>query len=181
MRFCMNRYMSDQASGNVLVIQQKLTANLKTSLVNLLWSQSHDQSVSPVDRFFEACAAMHHRERCVRPALLTATARKHRFGFNAVKLQALFPSFMAPAQQLVEMHDPRSIRVSETHGSGEVEPWKLRHQAIIVPTAKPGIGSAKESRSSLASCSDQRSTDPMITSIEPRIAMMSATLCPLRM
>ena len=28
---------------------------------------------------------------------------------------------------------------------------------------------------------NQRSTEPMITSMEPRIAMMSATLCPLRM
>ena len=120
--------MSDHASGNVLVLQQKLTANLKTSLVNLLWSQSHDQSVSPVDRFFEACAAMHHRERCVRPALLTATARKHRFGFNAVKLQALFPSLMAPAQELMEVHHTGGIRVSEAHGHGEGQPWVRRHQ-----------------------------------------------------
>ena len=47
--------------GNDLVVQQKLTANFKTSLINPLWSQSNQQLIASMHCFVEACAALHDR------------------------------------------------------------------------------------------------------------------------
>ena len=69
--------------GNVLVVAEKLTVNLKTSLINPFWIQSHQQLVAPMHSFPEAGAAVNHGECSVRPAFLVTTSGKHRFGFNS--------------------------------------------------------------------------------------------------
>ena len=69
--------------GNFLVFAKKLTANLKTSLINPFWSQSHEQLVTPMHSFSEAGAAVNHWECSVRPAVLIATSRKYRFSFDS--------------------------------------------------------------------------------------------------
>ena len=126
-----NGHVSDQAMGNFLLVAEKLTVNLKTSLINPLWSQSNDQLISPMHCFVEVGAALHHRECRVGPAFLVSTSRKNSFGFNAIQLQAFFPCLMAPAQQLMEMHDASGVRITEAHGSAEVEPRGSRHQVTF--------------------------------------------------
>ncbi len=126
-----NGHVSDQAMGNFLVVAEKLTVNLKTSLINPFWIQSHEQLVSTMHSFVEAGAAVHNWECSVGKAFLVTTSRENRFSFNAKELQALFPCLMAPAQQLMKMHHAGSIGVAETHCSGEVEPSGSRHQVTI--------------------------------------------------
>ena len=77
---------------------------------------------------------------------------KQRCRLETKAFEALFIGLMAPTQQLLKMHHTSSVRLTETHAAAQ-------HQPIA------GV---------------QRSTEPMITSIEPRIAMMSATFTPFK-
>ena len=91
---------------------------------------------------------------------------KQRGRLEAKALEALFIGLMAPAQfsadRMLEMHHHRAAALKRRF-------WPKRTAA-----AQHNAGTI------LPIAGVQRSTDPMITSIEPRIAMMSATFTPFK-
>ena len=135
---------------------QKVTAHFETAGIQSPGLEHHHQGIASVDGAEEIAAAMHHRQGHVGEALLAATAGKHITRIQAEGLEALLPAFMTPTQQLVKVHHTSSIGVAEANRPFQGQPGRDVQRT-------------------------QRSTDPMITSMEPRMAMMSATLCPLRM
>ena len=61
------------------------------------------------------CAGFNTYLGPLRPAFLAATSRENRCSFHPIELKALLPGFVAPTQQLMEMHHTGSIGVAEAH------------------------------------------------------------------
>ncbi len=99
------------------MIQLEAIAHLKAPWIEPLRGNQNLEMITPVHRPQEVGAAVHHWQCDLRPLLLAAAARKDLTSFSAVTLQALLPGFMAPAQQLMEMHHAGCIGVAEAHRS----------------------------------------------------------------
>ena len=128
--------MADQTDRHINTIQLKPGLHLEASGVDSSWFDPHLQLITAVQRPQEIRFAMHHWQRGVGPMVLAAASGKDAARSNAVSLQAFFPGFMAPAQQLMEMHHAGGIGVAEAHAPLELEPvvggghglWKSRRQ-----------------------------------------------------
>ena len=128
--------MANQTDRHINTIQLKPGLHLEASGVKPSWFDPHLQLITTMHRALEVGLAMHHRQGHRRPLLLAAASREDTAGGNAVSLQAFFPGFMAPAQQLVKVHHAGGIGVAEAHAPLELEPvvggghglWKSRRQ-----------------------------------------------------
>ena len=128
--------MADQTGRHINTIQLEPRLHLEASGVEPSWFNPHLQLITAVQRPQEIGFAMHHRQRGVGPMVLAACSRKDAACCNSVSLEAFFPGFMAPAQQLMEMHHAGGVGVAEAHVPLELEPvvggghglWKSRRQ-----------------------------------------------------
>ena len=110
-----NRHVTNQASRDIHFLQLKACAHLKASWVEALWCDQYLQLVTAMDRSGKIGFAMHHGQGDCWGALLISAAREDGAGGNSIALQACLPGFMAPAQNLVEMHHSCCVGVSKAH------------------------------------------------------------------
>ena len=118
--------MTDQTARHNGCFEMERRSHLEATRVDPLWLQKYLQAITAMHRAPEVGLAMHHWQGHRWPLLLPAAARKDRAGSNAVTLEAFFPTLMAPAQQLMEVHHPGGIGIAEMHEAFQLEPvvWR---------------------------------------------------------
>jgi len=117
--------MTDQAVGHNSGLELERRSHLEATRVEPLGLQMHAQSITTMHRTQEVGLAVHHRQGHRWPLLLAAAAREDSAGVDAVTLQTLFPGFVAPAQQVMEVHHTGGIGVSEMNLAFQLEPVVL--------------------------------------------------------
>ena len=120
--FCADGHVSDPSTGDVLVPQKKTVMNLKTAGIQALRVQMHSELIASMHWSEKVSAAVDHRERHLWPALLAAATGKNSMGFSPEPFQAVFPGFVAPAQELMKMHHTCGVGVTETHCFRKLQP-----------------------------------------------------------
>ena len=128
--------MADQSGRHINTIQLESSVHIEASGIEALRFEPHLQVITAMQWPQEVCFAMHHRQCCIGPMVLASAPRKNVSGSDAVTLEAFFPGFVAPAQQLMEMHHPGGIGVAEAHATLELKPvvggghgcWNSRRQ-----------------------------------------------------
>ena len=121
-------HMSDPSSGDVLFAQEKLVVNLKTAGIQALWFEKHSELIAAMHRSEKVRTAVHHRQRNLGPPLPVAAAWEHGLRGSALAFQAFLPGFMAPAQQLMEMHHAGGVGVAEANDTAQLQPGGRHHQ-----------------------------------------------------
>ena len=114
--------MSDQAAGYRLVLQRKDRAHFKAAGIQALGIQLHVQLIAAMDGPQEVGVTVHYRQGHLGGMRLVAAAGKHTPCCQSVALETVLPRFVAPAQQLVEMHHTGCIGVAKAHIAFQFEP-----------------------------------------------------------
>ena len=102
---------------------------------------------------------MDNRQSDIRFAFIHSRCRENVFQINSIFFQTFFPSLMTPLKQLKKVDNPSGISLTKTNGSVQEQPFS---RITLLQTT-------------------YLSTEPIITSIEPKIAIISATLAPFSM
>ena len=114
--------MADQTGRHINTIQLELSVHIEASGIEALRFEPHLQVITAMQWPQEVCFAMHHRQCCIGPMVLTSAPGKDASGCDAVTLETFFPGFVAPAKQLMEMHHAGGVGVAKAHATLKLEP-----------------------------------------------------------
>ena len=120
--------MANQPLGDDVAVVLKRAAHFKAAWIEACGLECDVETISAMHGSAERRFAVHHRQGSGGGLLLAAAAGKDAGWGYAVVLKAFLPGFMAPAQQLVEVHHAGGIGVAEAHLAIELEPGRWLHE-----------------------------------------------------
>lgn len=114
--------MPDETTSNIRILELKAVFHLKAAGVEPLRFEKDSQVIASMDWPLKVGFAMHHWKGNGWNLTAISTARKDGACGDAIARQALFPGFVAPAQQLMKMHHAGGIGFPKPHIALELKP-----------------------------------------------------------